>query len=53
MDANEDVQQIGAAAGVRDFRVQEHANAEALEISIALMMLMNMSLQTKDSKWYS
>ena len=51
--ANQDVQQIGAAAGVWDCRVQEHENAEALKISIAQMMLMDMSLQTKDSKWYS
>ena len=51
--ANQDVQQIGAAAGMWDCRVQEHENAEALKISIAQMMLMDMSLQTKDSKWYS
>ena len=51
--ANQDVQQIGAAAGMWDCRVQEHENAEALKISIAEMKLMVMSLQTKDSKWYS
>ena len=36
-----------------DCRVQEHENAEALKISIAEMKLMVMSLQAKDSKWYS
>ena len=51
--ANQDVQQIGAAAGMWDCRVQEHENAEALKISVAQMMLMDMSLQTNDSKWYS
>ena len=51
--ANQDVQQIGSAAGMLDRRVQEHENAEALKISIAEMKLMVMSLQTKDSKWYS
>ena len=53
MAANQDVQQIGSVAGMLDCRVQEHQNAEALKISIAQMMLMDMSLQTKDSKWYS